>query len=476
MSKTIDNPCEGLQRGASSAVSPLAGELLARDSQRQTTALSATGNHEPAVREIPFARYWDPQFAALEREKLWSKVWQYACREEDIPEIGDRLTYEVAGMSFMIVRSTADTIQAFHNACLHRGTKLCTGFTSTPSIRCPFHAWEWNLDGSLHNIPSSWDFPHVSRDRYRLPEVKVARWGGYVFVNPDPDAQPLERYLGVLPEHFTLWRPEERFTFVRVRKRIRANWKTVMEAFLESYHVIETHSDSLGFTGDASTQYDIWDDGVSHISRLITPSAVPSPHLGDTASSQDALDMLMKAYALSMGPDAQLPRFDASKGAGRAEIAQWRREMMAQQLGKDFSHLSDAELLDSIQYYMFPNFCPWYGEGLPLAYQFLPLGDDPNVSVMDIRLLLPVPGNAPRPPSAPAIELGFDDSLAAAPGFGLLCHIFDQDMSNLPQVQAGLRVAAPGFKRPTLGRYQESRIQHFHNTLEQCLGLRTSDG
>jgi phenylpropionate dioxygenase-like ring-hydroxylating dioxygenase large terminal subunit len=471
MSKTIDDTRQQIQRGASSAVSPLAGELLARDSHRQSTALSSTGNHDPVVREVPFSRYYDPQFAALEREKLWSKIWQYACREEDIPEVGDRVPYEAPGMSLIIVRSAPDEIRAFHNACLHRGTKLCTGFTSTPTIRCPFHAWEWNLDGSLHNIPSNWDFPHVSREGYRLPEAKVGRWGGFIFVHPEPDnAPPLERVLGVLPEHFKHWKPEDRFTFVRVRKRIRANWKTVMEAFLESYHVVETHSDSLGFTGDASTQYDIWDDGVSHVSRLITPSAVPSPHLGDSASRQEALDMLMRAYSLSM-PGAELPRFDASKGAGRAEVAQWRREIMAQQFGKDFSHLSDAEMLDSIQYYMFPNFCPWYGEGLPLVYQFLPLGDDPNVSVMDVRLLLPTPASG-RPPSAPIIDLDFDDSMSAAPGFGILCHIFDQDMSNLPQVQAGMRIAAPGFKRGTLGRYQESRIQHFHNTLERYLGLR----
>jgi phenylpropionate dioxygenase-like ring-hydroxylating dioxygenase large terminal subunit len=471
MSQVVEKSRAKIQRGAASAVSPLACELLAQDSHPQSGALSASGNHEPVAREISFSRYYDPQFAALERDKLWTKVWQYACREEDIPEVGDRLTYEVAGMSFIIVRSAPGDIRAFHNACLHRGTKLSVGLGSAPGIRCPFHGWEWNLDGSLQHIPSAWDFPQVERERYRLPEVKVSRWGGFVFVNPDPDAQPLERSLGVLPEHFKLWQPEERFTFVHARKRVRANWKTVMEAFLESYHVVETHSNFLGFIGDASTQYDIWDDGVSHVSRLITPSAVPSPHLGDAASVQEALDMTMRSFEQAMPPGTRLPRFDASKGTGRAQIAQWRREWMSQQFGRDFSHLSDADMLDSIQYWMFPNFCPWYGEGLPLVYQFLPLGDDPNESIMDIRLLLPVPRNAPRPSSAPIVELGFEDSLSAAPGFGLLCEIFDQDMSNLPLVQAGMRVAPASHKRLTLGRYQEARIQHFHNVLDHTLGL-----
>lgn len=460
------------QRGASSAVSPLTSELLASDSRTQPPALQATGPFEPAVREISFSRYWDPNFAALEREQLWSRVWQYACREEDIPTVGDRLRYDVGSMSFIILRSAATEIRAFYNACLHRGTQLCSGPSSGERIRCPFHAWEWNLDGSLHNIPSAWDFPQVARQQYRLPEIKVACWGGFVFVNPDPQAEPLERALGVLPEHFKSWKPEDRFTFVHVRKRIRANWKTTLDAFMEAYHVIETHFDAMPFTGDASTQYDIWDDGHSHISRLITPSAVPSPHLGDAASRQEALDMLMRAYAMSMGPDVAVPRFDASRGTGRADLAEWRRQMLAQQFGRDFSQLSDAELLDSIQYLMFPNFCPWYGEGLPLAYQFLPLGDDPNESVMDIRLLLPVPGDdAPRPPSAPIIELGFDDRFDAAPGFGILSHIFDQDMTNLPNIQAGMRSASGRHAHATLGRYQESRIQHFHNTLDRYLGL-----
>lgn len=459
-------------RGVGSKVSPLVSGLLAADTGKVPEGLLQPGNYLPSSKTIPLARYYDPAFAELERERLWKKVWQYACREEDIPEVGDRYRYDVGTLSWMIVRSAPDQIRAFANSCLHRGTRLCDANGWAESIRCPFHAWEWNLDGSLKNIPSRWDFPQVQSDGYRLPEAKVATWGGFVFINPDPQAGALEPALGVMPAHFKSWQPENRFTAFHLRKLVRANWKTTMEAFLESYHVVETHPESLGFTGDASTQYDIWDDGQGHISRLFTPSAVPSPHLGDDASIEQAANMAFQAFALAM-PGVPVPKFDpASPLPARAQVAQWRRQMMGAGLNRDFSDYCDAAMIDSIEYHMFPNFCPWYGDGLPLVYQFLPYGDNPNESVMSVRLTAPVPGGgAPRPPSAPIRHLGFDEPFNTAPEIGLLSMIFDQDMSNLPKVQAGMKAAGAGREFVTLGRYQEQRILHFHEVLEKKLGL-----
>ncbi len=457
-------------RGFSSKASPLPQDLLKADTREVPAGLLATGTYPSADKTIALNRYCSPEFAQLEKEKLWKKVWQFACREEDIPNVGDRIPYTVGDLSFMIVRSGPSSFRAFYNTCLHRGTRLCDGMSSGESVRCPFHAWEWNLDGSLKNIPSRWDFPKVDSEKYRLPDVKCETWGGFIFVNPDPDAAPLSKALGVLPEHFASFNPAERFTAFHIRKKVRANWKITMEAFLESYHVVETHTESLGFTGDASTQYDVWDDGASHISRLITPSAIPSPHLGDHASVADAVNQAFQAFALAM-PGVPVPQYDpASRLNGRAQVAEWRRQMMGAGLGRDFSNVSDATMIDSIQYYMFPNFCPWFGEGLPLVYQFLPHGDNPNESIMSVRLTVPVPGGgAPRPPSAPIREIDFDERFDAVPEIGLLAIIFDQDMGNLPRVQAGLRGAEPGHAFATLGRYQEQRIRHFHDVLDRTL-------
>ncbi|MDB5968373.1 MAG: Rieske (2Fe-2S) protein [Hydrocarboniphaga sp.] len=459
-------------RGFSSKASPLVTGLLEADSRAVPAGLKQQGNYLPPSRQIPLSRYYDPAFAELEKEKLWKKTWQYACREEDIPEVGDRYKYDVGTLSWFIVRSGPGEIRAFNNSCLHRGTQLCSSNGWSESIRCPFHAWEWKLDGSLKNIPSRWDFPQVKTEEFKLPEARVATWGGFVFINPDPDAAPLENYLGVMPDHFKSWEPENRFTAFHIRKRVRANWKITMEAFLESYHVVETHTESLGFTGDASTQYDIWEQGDAHISRLITPLATPSPHLGDGASIAEAANYAFQAFALAM-PGVPVPSFDVdSKLSGRAQVAEWRRQMMGAGLARDFSSWPDVTMIDSVEYHMFPNFCPWYGEGLPLVYQFLPYGDDPNQSVMSVRLTAPLPGGgAPRPPSAPIREIGFDELFNSAPEIGLLAVIFDQDMSNLPRIQSGLRAASDTRAVATFGRYQEQRILHFHEVLEKTLGL-----
>jgi len=459
-------------RGFSTEVSPLVAELLRSDTRKLTPALLASGSCPVSERPVPFDRYHTPEFAKLEKDHLWMKTWQFACREEDIPEVGDRVPYSVGSLSFFVVRSSTNEFRAFYNACLHRGTRLCDGLSSGEHVRCPFHAWQWKLDGELDSVPSAWDFPHVDKDSYRLPEVKVGCWGGFIFINPDLDAEPLEKALGVLPEHFASWAPEAHYTVLHVRKLVRANWKATMEAFLEAYHVIETHSDALPFTGDASTQYDIWDDGSAHISRLYTPLGVPSPHLGDQASIQEATDWTFRAFSMGMDPSIPVPSFDPThEHSGRAQIAEWRRQMFSAATGQDFSDWPDAYFVDTIQYFMFPNFCPWLGEGLPLVYQFLPNGENPSEAQMSIRLLAPVPKDAQRPPSAPIIEIAFDADFSSVPEFGVLSHIFDQDMVNLPKIQLGLRAAAQAHQQAALGRYQESRIRHFHDVLEQTLGL-----
>ena len=121
--------------------------------------------------------------------------------------------------------------------------------------------------------PCDWDFPHTKDKDFSLPEVKLGRWGGFVFINMDDDCEPLEDYLGVLPAQFESWPLEDRFMSANVRRYLPCNWKVAQEAFIESYHVVETHSQATPMTGDANTQYDVWGDNVS---RLYTLNASPA--------------------------------------------------------------------------------------------------------------------------------------------------------------------------------------------------------
>ena len=94
------------------------------------------------------------------------------------------------------------------------------------------------------------------RSEWSLPEVRVGTWGGFVFINMDPDAEPLESFLGDLPEHFAKWPLEQRYKAVHVAKVFPTNWKVVQEAFMEAFHVVATHPQLLAGIGDANSQYD----------------------------------------------------------------------------------------------------------------------------------------------------------------------------------------------------------------------------
>lgn len=123
--------------------------------------------------EVPIEKYVSRDYHAREVEKLWRKTWQWACREEEIPEVGDTFVYEICNMSVVVVRVTPSTIKAFQNVCLHRGRRLCDYASRVTELRCPFHGFSWNLDGSFRAGPTPWDFPHLTPAPSACPR---SRW------------------------------------------------------------------------------------------------------------------------------------------------------------------------------------------------------------------------------------------------------------------------------------------------------------
>ena len=154
---------------------------------------------------VPGARYTTQEFFDLEIERLWPRVWQVACREEEIPNCGDFLEYTIGDQSILVVRSDHEDIRAFFNACPHRGTRLASGVGSfaTPQIRCPYHGWRWSFEGEIAEVVDRHEFPDtMTDDLVCLGEVQVGRWGGFVFVNMDQNCEPFDSFLGDIPESF----------------------------------------------------------------------------------------------------------------------------------------------------------------------------------------------------------------------------------------------------------------------------------
>jgi phenylpropionate dioxygenase-like ring-hydroxylating dioxygenase large terminal subunit len=408
--------------------------------------------------EVAVARYTSREFFALEVERLWKRVWQMACREEDIPAVGDSIVYDIAGMSFLVVRSAPDKIKAFYNACLHRGRQLRErGGHRETELRCPFHGFAWNLDGTLRQVPCPWDFPHVKPAQWSLPEARVETWGGFVFINPDPLCAPLEEFLGrELTEQFRRWPLERRYKEAHVAKILRCNWKVAQEAFMEAFHVVATHPQLLPGIGDANSQYDAWEN----FSRAITANATPSPHLAWQPSEQDMFDA-MTDRRIDEPPTAQIP----SGMTARQIAAMGAREMLRPALGSSADELCDAELVDSFYYTVFPNFHPW-GAYNRIAYRFRPFGAEVDRSIMECMYLAPF-RDGERPPAAPIHWLGPDDDWTEAPELGFLARVFNQDTFNLPKVQIGLNTMAK--RTVTFAEYQETKLRHFHLLLDRWL-------
>ena len=251
-------------------------ELMAYDTHPVPEYLSRESPMPAGPTLVPTDRYTSRAFHEREVEQLWKHVWQMACHEDDLPNVGDYLPYEIANLSFLIVRSGPDEFKAFRNACLHRGRRLKERpGKQVIEIRCPFHAWAWNLDGSLKEIPCQWDFPYIDPDEQDLPDVSLGRWGRFIFVNPDPSAEPFEDFLGDFPSNFELLPYEKRHKVAEVRKVLRCNWKVAQDAFAESWHVFSTHPQVVWGFGDCNAQFDAFEN----YSRQHNPSGAPSPHL-----------------------------------------------------------------------------------------------------------------------------------------------------------------------------------------------------
>ncbi|HEY1972584.1 MAG TPA: Rieske (2Fe-2S) protein [Pseudonocardia sp.] len=160
----------------------------------------------PRAERVSVDRYRDQEFARLEEQKLWRRVWQLACFDDEVAEPGDFYEYQLGPFSILLVRGEDRVLRGYHNSCLHRGRELRGGHGNTRELWCKYHGWTWNLDGTLNRIPDRETFVPLDDHDFALPKVRVEQWGKWVFINMDPDAEPLAEFLGpLLPTPTTRW-------------------------------------------------------------------------------------------------------------------------------------------------------------------------------------------------------------------------------------------------------------------------------
>jgi hypothetical protein len=227
------------------------------------------------------------------------------------------------------------------------------------------------------------------------------------------------------------------------------------------------HPQWINYSGDANAQYDAY--GLH--ARLIAAVGVPSPHRGQPPSEQRIVEEMIQTefadlFSKVSGP-VTVPEVPPGKTA-RAVLADYRRADLTKRTNVDFSAASDAEMLDLIQYFVFPNVALWVGEGAPLVYRSRPNGHDPNSCIYETMVLLPEPEGTERRRAATPKRVPMSQTYTdGAPELGGSVRVFDQDASNLARMQLGQH--SRGFQGPMYGRYQEMNIRQFHHNLDEWL-------
>lgn len=426
---------------------------------RETSALPQT------LEGVPTAHYTSQEHFREQIEKVWMRTWQIVCREEMMPNPGDYRVFDLFGKSLIVTRQDDGSIKALHNSCLHRGRKLATHRGSKKAFQCPFHGFAWNHDGTLKHNPMAWDFPQCPASKMSLPEARVETWGGFVFVNFDPDAPPLLKMLDPIPRHFERWKVEDRYISIHLSRRVKANWMVVAEAFMESHHALTTHPQLLPFIGDANAQHDVFSD---HVSRHISSRGITSPFIRDKVYTQDEIATAMIAGGTRIRQIIQDGEGKVPEGhTARSYLAEVLRVALTKETGFDYSEVSDAELGDSFVYNFFPNFSVWGGFTPSNVYIWRPDPVDPSWTTMEYMMLRQVPKDGPRPPPAPLRELADDELWTSVKEIDVFGAVLEQDWINLPYVQEGLAASETGVVQ--FGAYSEMRIRQLHTTLQDYM-------
>ena len=423
---------------------------------QKRSALPVPHAMDPAFPDrVPKERYFDPDFYRLEVELLWPRVWQMACRLEEIPRPHDFVEYEILDQSVVVLRTDDMGVRAFENACRHRGVRFVQGRGRCESgFTCPFHGWCYGLDGANTRIPRRKSFaPHnVERSDVDLVPVRCEVWGGCAWINFDDDAPPVRECMEPAATILAAWKVESLRAEKWYAARLPVNWKLAIEAFVEMYHVVVTHP-----------QLDI--PGMRYSLRPgapFEPRAFIEAEIEYLRAMSDGMDGMVHANdvrvaeglrGLELPAEPELAISMWNRALNDA-VMRWHRERRADI--PDINELDEHGFNDTF-YQCFPHYfvLPMYSSAS--SYRFRPLG--PEETLMEIWSLARFPeGEEPTTPAPP--EVWDCDDLRWPP-------IPAQDFSNIPRQQKGLH--AKGFEYMRLNERLEGHISNLQRTVDGFL-------
>ncbi len=400
-------------------------------------------------------RYFDPDFYAMEAELLWPRVWQMACRLEEIPEARDFVEYEFLDQSIVVLRTDDMEVRAFQNTCRHRGVRVVEGRgTCENGFVCPFHGWCYGLDGTNTFVPRKRAFSehNLEADDINLVSVRCEVWGGCAWINLDDGAPPLRQCIEPAATILDAWKVESLRTEWWYACRLPVNWKLAQEAFVEQYHVVETHPQlnipGMRYSRRAGDPFDprAFVDAEIEYLRTMSEGMAGMVHANDVRIAEGLRD-------IELPPDPELAVSTWNRAVNDA-VVDWHRAA-----GSDIPDLNDLEArgVNEPMGYVFPHYfvLPMYSSAS--SYRFRPLG--PEETLMEIWSLTRYPQGCEREKPTPPDEWAHDDPRWPP--------IPTQDFSNLPRQQKGLH--ARGFEYMRLSEKMEGHISNFHRTIDGYL-------
>ncbi len=423
--------------------------------------------------------YQDDAIARLERDRLWPRVWQMACREAELATPGDFVVYDIVDDSILIVRtgSGEDELAAMYNVCQHRGRRLRDEPRGRigKAIHCRFHGWQYAPTGELTHVhfEEDWrDCPAFDKTKLGLPRVKLARWGGWVWIHQDPDAEPLAEWLGDVPRYLDPFAPEAMRPVWWKTIIAPANWKILVEAFVEAYHSGSTHVTGINYRnahvpglvfgrhsmlyGEPGpfTEYKAADG------RWVTPTSLQEnmwanfTHLGRTIGAMTLAPGLAAYERLRALPD------DTPVDVVMTKLFEYHREEMEER-GIVWPERLTLETWAAagLDWHVFPNSIVLPTFDGALWYRMRPNGHDHDSSVVDIWSLGRfAPGQEPR------VEQEVFEGFEAFRG---QAEFLEEDFANIEAVHRGVK--SRGFKDAMLNPVQEVGVAHFHDTVRAFL-------
>ncbi|MBD3759623.1 aromatic ring-hydroxylating dioxygenase subunit alpha [Rhizorhabdus sp.] len=399
-----------------------------------------------------------------------------ACRLEQIEKVGDFATFDIGRESFLIVRTASDAYKAYYNVCQHRGRRLKKGCGHAGrAITCPFHGWRWTLDGKLDRVTNREDFAELPQfDERRLPlqEVRAEDWGGWIFVSMDPEIEPLLDYLAPIPEIIDPFDLDACRIGWHITLTFPCNWKTVINAFNENYHVEMTHAQMNKFglskapakAHGKHAQFFVQSGGGASNMGTVSRSQFRDPVEMVQVREEERFETLGALSSTYSVAAARRLREAFPDGGDMAEVMirfrQFHREELEAAGATWPERLTGEDIARAgIDWHLFPNmiFLPSFDGAL--IYRARPDPADPERCWFDVWWIGRYPEGA-----APAYEHIVYDSLEAAKGVNAF---LEQDFGNLEAIQKGIH--SRGFRGPVYNPVQEMEIINFEKTLDEYL-------